>query len=298
VNGDRRNWASFAGPPRDVPGALAAQLLFGGAMGFLGWFFCGFGLIFCWIFAANSDVMALVAFHGVLETAEGKILASDKTAFSQGGGEGRDGTPIYAFRYEFTHQGESYEGESYQLGPSAELGEQVTIEFPAGRPEWSRIQGMRTAPFGWPALFVVVFPLIGSGFVLGRLRGGFRSLHLLKHGEISSARLTLREPTNTSINNQTVYRLTFEFETARGDTAQCVVRTHETQRLTDDEWETVLYDPLRPERGTTLDHLPGSPRIAEDGTITLQNARSGWLALVLPSLTLFGHGAVLISRWR
>jgi hypothetical protein len=119
---------------------------------------------------------------------------------------------------------------------------------------------------------------------------------LLKHGEIAAARLTLREPTNTKINDQTVYRMTFDYETKLGDQAQCVVRTHETQRLTDDEWETVLYDPLRPDRGTTLDHLPGSPRIAEDGTISVQNTRRGWLALILPAVTILGHGTYLLAR--
>lgn len=297
MSDERQYWAAFAGPPRDVPGALAAQLLFGGVVGFLGWFFCGFGLIFCWVFAANTDVAAMIAFRGTLETAEGQILAGEETAFSEGGGEGSSGTPIYAIRYQFSHQGQTFEGVSYQLGARAELAERVTIEFPAGRPERSRIQGMRTAPFGWPVLFVVLFPLIGAGFVIGRLRWGLRSLRLLKHGEIATAKLTLQEPTNTTINDQRVYRMTFDYETQLGQQAQCVVRTHETQRLTDDERETVLYDPLRPDRGTTLDHLPGSPRIGEDGTISVQNPRRGWLALILPVVTIVGHGTFFLARW-
>lgn len=297
MSSEKQYWTAFTGPPRDVPGGLAAQLLFGGVVGCLGWFFCGFGLIFCWVFAANTDVAAMFAFRGELETAAGQVLKGEQTAFSEGGGEGSSGTPIYALRYQFSYRGQTYEGVSYQLGARAELPQRVTVEFPVGRPERSRIQGMRTAPFGWPVLFVLVFPLVGAGFVLGRLRWGLRSLRLLKHGEIAAARLTLREPTNTTINDQRVYRLTFDYETKLGAQAQCVVRTHETRRLTDDEWETVLYDPVRPERGTTLDHLPGSPRIAEDGSIAVQNPGRGWLALILPAVTIAGHGSYLLARW-
>ena len=157
------------------------------------------------------------------------MLGADKTSFSEGGSEHTDGTPIYAHRYHFTYQGQSYEGVSYHLGARLRRTSTVTIEFPAGRPERSRIQGMRTAPFGWPALFVVVFPLIGAGFVLGTLWSGWNRVYLLKHGELRPGKLVDKQPTNTSINDQTVYKLTFEFETSLGQAAQTIVRTHETR---------------------------------------------------------------------
>ena len=284
-------------PPRDIPLAVVAQLLFGGVLGFLGWFFFGFGMIFFWIFAMNSDPTAWITFRGKLETATGTVLGADETSFSEGGSEHTDGTRIYAHRYRFTYQGHAYEGVSYRLGAQAEADGTVTIEFPEGRPQRSRIQGMRSAPFGWPVLFVVVFPLIGALFVLGTLWSGWKRLYLLKYGELAQGKLVDKQPTNTSINDQTVYKLTFAFETSLGQAAQTIVKTHETARLTDDELETLLYDPLNPAVGTTLDHLPGAPRIEEDGRISVRNEGSAYLALVLPALTLVGHGTYAIFRY-
>jgi hypothetical protein len=284
-------------PPRNVPLAVAVQLLFGGVIGFFGWFFFGFGMIFFWIFAMNTDPAALIAFRGELETATGTVIGAAETHFSEGGSEHTDGTPIYSHRYRFTYQGQPYEGVSYRLGAQAEAGGTETVEFPPGRPQRSRIRGMRSAPFGWPVLLVVLFPLVGTLFILGKLRWGWRNRYLLKYGELAQGKLITREPTNTSINDQTVYKLTFAFETSSGQAAQIVVKTHETARLLDDELETLLYDPTNPTVGTTLDHLPGSPRIDEDGSVSVRSAIAAYLAIILPILTLVGHGTYVLSRY-
>ncbi|NVB85123.1 MAG: hypothetical protein HOV81_42550 [Kofleriaceae bacterium] len=60
------------------------------------------------------------------------------------------------------------------------------------------------------------------------------------------------------------------------------MRTHEPQRLEDDETETLVYDPGWPDHATPLDHLPGSPTIDADGRLsaTGPNVR----VLILPAL--------------
>ena len=146
-------------------------------------------------------------------------------------------------------------------------------------------------------LFVVLFPCIGMLFVLGKLGGVGGVCYLLKYGELAQGKLVDRTPTNTSINDQTVYKLTFAFETSRGHAAQIVVTTHETACLMDDELETLLYDPTDPTVGTTLDHLPGSPRIGEDGSVSVRSTLAAYLAIILPILTLVGHGTYVLSRY-
>jgi hypothetical protein len=280
-------------PPRDVPLLLAVQLLVGGPIGFIGWFFLGFGMIFVWVFAMNTDPAATWAFRGTLLSAPGMVTSADNTHFS----EGEDGPTIFSYRYHFDYAGKSYEGQSYQPGAPAEAGMAVVVEFPEGRPERSRIRGMQSAPMPAFALFVILFPLIGSLFVVGRWRAGWRNVQLLKHGHLTHGKLVSQEATNTTINDQRVYKLTFEFDTDAGHSSRISVNTHETQRLLDDPLETLLYDPTRPTRGTTLDHLPGEPTIDEQGEIVIRSSRLAYLTLVVPVLTVFGHGAYVLFHY-
>jgi hypothetical protein len=272
---------------------LAIPLLVGGATGFIGWFFLGFGMIFFWVFAMHTDPTARWAFRGELVSVPGTVIDTHDTHFRQG----EDGPSIYAYRYQFTYEGQSYDGVSYREGAQAEAEVAVTVEFPPGRPERSRIRGMHSAPVPAFALFVVLFPLIGMLFVVGRWRSGWRSVRLLKHGSLAEGKLVSQEATGTTINDQRVYRLTFAFETDLGQQAQIVVKTHETQRLLDDALETLLYDPTRPSCGTTMDHLPGLPRIDERGQIAVHSTVGAYFALVLPALTLIGHGTYVLLRY-
>lgn len=284
-------------PPRDLSWGVTTQLLFGGVISFFGWFFLGFGMIFFWIFALNCDLPSWWRFRGNLETARGKLTAVEKTSFSEGGSEHSDGTPVYAYTYRFAYGGQDYEGTSYRLGTHAEMGSDVTVEFPSHNPKCSRIQGYRAKPFAPWAGFVVIFPAVGLAIVLGRTRLGLKRRYLLKYGELTTGRLVAKERTNTEINDQPVYRLTFEFETTMGHTAQMVVKTHNVRPLEDDERETLLYDPTHPTYGTTLDHLPGRPRIHDDGTIGVNHTRAAFLSLIVPGLTIVGHGTYVLLRY-
>ena len=78
--------------------------------------------------------------------------------------------------------------------------------------------------------------------------------------------------------------------------SQLVVKTHNVRPLEDDELETLLYDPTRPTYGTTLDHLPGQPRIAEDGTIACDSRRA-YLSLILPAVSIIGHGTYVLLHF-
>src|ERR1043166_3390679 len=105
---------SLAPPPREVSPLVRSQVLFGGFLNQFGWFFFGFGLIFFWVFALNSDLTSFYYFHGDLETVEGLVFDSHDTGFSVGGSKHRRGTPIYANYYSFTaSNGQKYQSVSY-----------------------------------------------------------------------------------------------------------------------------------------------------------------------------------------
>jgi hypothetical protein len=79
------NILNLAGPPRDVPLSVRLRVLLGGFLNQFGWFFFGFGLVFVWAFTVNADLTSWYRFRGHLDTAQGKVLYSEKTKFSAEG---------------------------------------------------------------------------------------------------------------------------------------------------------------------------------------------------------------------
>jgi len=280
---------TLAGPPRSVPLSVRLQLLFGGFANQFGWFFFGFGMIFVWVFGALADPTAWLVFRGTLEQAPGVVTRSESTNAKE------DGSTIVAHDYEFTVGGKKYRGTSYSLTKHLSAGEKVTVEFPPGNPARSRIKGMRTSIFPVFVLFVVIFPLVGLGFIQSGFRRGWKAIRLLKHGEQALGTLKSKEPTNTSVNNRTVYKLVFEFTDQLGDTHEVVVKTHEPEHLEDDADEPLLYDPIRPTYAAMLDSLPGSPRIGEMGEIETKSRGGTLVIMILPLVTIIGHGLYIFA---
>lgn len=279
----------LARPPRHVPILVRCRMLFGGFVNQFGWIFFGFGMIFVWIFGLNCDPMALVDFRGPLASEKGVITNAIETSMSEGGGEHSKGTPIYLFKYKFEFEGTSYKGQSYKVGRGPGAGTKVTIEFPEGRPERSRIKGMRTAAFPIVVLFVFIFPIVGLCFMICGFLFGWKTAKLLRIGEFGYGKLIDKKATGTEINSQRVYKFTFEFQTEAGETKQAIAKTHQTQKLEDNEWEPLLYDPVYPEKATLLDHLPGEPQVSYDGQIATNSSTQTLLCLIIPAITVVGH---------
>lgn len=285
-------------PPRFVPPAVKCRLLFGGGQNQFGWIFFGFGMVFVWIFGVNTDPLGWYHFRGDLEEVAGVVQRCEETSFSQGGSEHSEGTPIFAHHYEFQVRGTLYKGVSYALAPDKrDTGAEVTVEFSRGNPDRSRIAGMRTAPFpAWAALVVGLFPLVGLCVIADGLRKGRKAIRLLTFGQQAQGSLKSKKATNHRVNKQAVHKMTFEFTDEMGRHHETVVKTHQTEQLEDDALEPLLYDPVRPSNATLLDHLPGSPQIEPNGEIRTSHPARSYLVLILPALTVLGHG--LYAWWR
>lgn len=283
---------------RVVPWSTRLVVLFGGGVAAMGWFFFAFGMIFVWIFGVNGDFSSVLLFRGPLESAPALVTAALETNFSEGGRRRQSGTPrkgarIYAYDYQFTQGGQNFQGTSYRTGQGAREGDRVTAEFPAGRPDRSRLRGMRRAPFGPVIAFVFVFPAVGLAFVLPSLWRGWRNIGLLTSGEITAGRLTRKEPTNAQVNKRPVYKLTFEFADANGITRETVVKTSLTEKLSDESAEKLFYDPRNPAKAALLDNLPGGQAIAERGELR----RCGSGAVLRALLGPLAASAVLLGGW-
>ncbi|HYG77366.1 MAG TPA: DUF3592 domain-containing protein [Planctomycetota bacterium] len=290
------NIDNLAPPPRRVPLPVRCHITFGGMLNQMGWFFFAFGSILFWIFVINCEAMSWFSFRGPLKTCQGVVTSSEKSSASEGGSKHRKGTPIWAIHYTFKEGKNTYQGCSYAVGRSHDAGAPVTVEYAASDPRISRISGYRSRVFSAAAGVTLLFPLVGLAFLVPGWLTGRKARRLLENGIVATGVLKAKEPTSSSVNKQTVYKLTFEFNAADGRTYEAVAKTHETQRLQDEAGEKIVYDPADPTRAVVIDGLPGSFRVTADGQIESDNSRGALMVTLVPLLALFGNGAYAIIR--
>jgi len=282
----------LAPAPRGVPTTLRLQVLFGGVVGQMGWFFLGFGMIFVWVFGTRADILSLYHFRGRLATATGVVLASDSTNVSY------NERPVFAHRYSFvTPDGQQRDGVSCSVD-RLEPGSRVTVEYRDTDPSVSRIQGMgRGVLPWWVCLFVCIFPAVGIGFIIPALRQGRKACRLLGNGRLAAGILQAMEPTGSSINDRPVYRMVFGFQAEDGRAYEATANTHEPERLRDQQRELLLYDPYDPSYAVLLDSLPGSPEIDLKGSFRARRPAAALGVLLAPMLTIVGHGLYAVLRY-
>jgi len=283
---------TLGGPPRYVPLGVRLKVLLGGFLNQFGWVFFGFGLIFVWVFTLRADLTSWYIFRGELAIAEGTIVKSTETNMKV------NETRVFEHEYSFKGaDGLEYNGASYETGGGLRNGQKVAIEYKQNSPDTSRIKGMRRGIIGLFGLMPVIFPLIGLCFIIAGVRKGVKACHLLRDGEQTTGKFTSKDRTGAKVNNQPVYKLTFEFAASDGMVHQAVAKTHRPEVLEDEEQEPLLYDPSRTEYAVMLDDLPGNPRIDSTGEIHAGSAVGALLVLVIPAVTLIGHCIYIYLRF-
>lgn len=250
---------------RSVPMSTVLGVAFGSALTQIGGIVLTFGMIAWWAFGSQADITSWYVFSGDLSRATGQVTDYRETAVSEGGGEGDPGTPIYHIHYEFTGpDGGIIRGDCYSTGMHFNPSGPVNIEFKPDDPWTSRIVGTRKAWFGFGAVFVALIPLFALVFLFFGLRRGFASAALLRFGKLTRGRMVDKQPTNTQINNQSVYSFTFEFLDESGNAHRVEARTHHVATLEDEETEAIVYHPQRPQLARLVDAMPGKPKIVQD----------------------------------
>ncbi len=300
------SFLNLTGPPRSVPLMVKFRVILGGMFTQSGCFIVAFGMIPVWIFTLNSDLMSWRQFRDPLDIATGTILYSKKTSLSVGGSKHsiggttkhRKGTPIYANHYSFVGPDWNvYTGVSYKKGMALQKDLKVEVEYPQGKPEISRIRGMRSRPLGLSGLLPVIFPILGIWSIIVGLRKGIRANRLLTIGQQTTGRLKSKAATRAKLGKKTIYKLTFEFTTQDGIIHKAIGETHLPEKLEDEDEEPLLYDPLQPSNAVMLDALPGSPRIDENGNIRAGSLSKTLLCFVLPTLTVLGNAVYIFVRF-
>lgn len=279
--------ASAQAASRNVPIAAGISVLLGGFMTQFGAAFFSFGMIFCWVFIGMADIPGTIRMLGKTSLASGVVTRVEQTSSKE------NNSRVYHVEYMFTDQaGVSRTGESYSAYSVPKVGQPVDVEFAEGDPATNRIAGMRRAEMPIFVVFVVIFPIVGAAVGIAGIRAGRRRLRMLYVGRMARGKLVAKEPTNTKINKQTVYKLTFEFTTPDGRTGRVSDKTHETARLEDEAEELLLYNPDNLEEGAAIDALPGGVKMNDAGEITQYSAPRALLLMLLPVGGLTVHGLV------
>jgi hypothetical protein len=276
---------------RQIPMTTTLSILFGGILNLSGWITFGFGLIFVWVFTMNAD-LSFIHFTGEILTVKGIVTASRDTGASV------NERPVFEHHYTFrTHKDVEYKGVSYSTGGALNIGETATIEYPEGKPHYSRIQGMRRQEFGPAVLVITLIPAVSLVLIAVGLKKALRALRLLRHGELTTGTLISKAPTNIRVNKQPVYKLTFRFTDHLGNDLDVSANTHEPHRLEDEREEQLVYSTHNPTDAIMLGALPSSPSIREDGTIEASPGIQSLFCLIIAVMVLVGHGYYIFVKF-
>jgi hypothetical protein len=250
-----------------------------------------FSMLFVWVFFPFADLGApLLALAGSVTTTA-TVLAVEGTGASEGGSN------VTRVRYEMLLPGERvHEGVGFVTGSAPEAGSTLQVSYPRGLPGLARAQGLRRSTFGLGASMVIVFPVVAVALLAAGIVPGLRAGRVMGSGKLALGRLVSKSPTNTRVNDRTVYRMTFAFEDEAGARHECVVRTSLTGRLEDEGEELVLYDPRDPSRNCPVDAIPGGVVMDSEGRIIPKGPVAVGVRLLLPAATVGIHGYVAVAK--
>jgi hypothetical protein len=281
--------SAFPPPPRPVPPLLALGVMFGGFMQLFGALFFSAGMGFAWLFAADVDALAQLAFHGPTVRTTATV-----SGVTPSGKEGR--RPLFEVSFGYVHEGVSWSGQGYTFdGLRYEKGQPIQIEVRRNAPGRTRAEDLRIKRYGPEGLVTLIFPAVGIALLMSGTRRGLHALRLLKTGVLTTGRLVKKERTGGHVNNQPIYALTFAFRDQRGGSHTAEARTHETARLTDDSAEPLLYAPDKPDGAVMLDELPTLVEIRGNGQLAVGNPLTMVFRVALVLLLLGVHGFVALA---
>lgn len=268
-------------PPRAIPLTVKFGLLLGHGQAIPSLIFGTIFLIAIYFLALQPIKQDLQFSQGTTRIQGDLTLVSKITVdYTHSFRRRSNSVPIYACHFNFQVQGQTINGISYTSAtqPPLQGVKQVSIEYLPQKPEVARIAqpgyhltqidpwAMVSTWFAWPVFFL---PLLCYGLWLWAVTKGNQKLQLLKHGKIAKARLLLNEETKwTTKDNQgelaKIHRLIFAYD-AGGKMHEIELKTADTQAITDEAKEDVIYLPNHPQKGILIDTLPDWV-IREDGT--------------------------------
>lgn len=256
------------GPPRQLTIFTSIKVVVGSFFFQFGSIFFWFGMIFCTVFISQSDLVYVFSIDGEWVQAEAKvssIVSANAKVNNQ---------QIYRYNFMYNVNGQTYENSSYAPSNSEiQEGQNVAIEYGSLNPNRARIVGMSSSVFPTGVAFILLFPLVGLIFMLIGLVNGIKALGLIRNGKFTTGKRISATPTNTKINNQTVFAYEFEFSTGtQKHIAKC--KTHLRSKVEDEALEKILYNPKNPAQSVIYDAIATAPKIDKFGKLEQATALS------------------------
>lgn len=212
---------------------------------------------------------------------QGEVKYLDESGWEIGG------RTEYLITFTYEVGGTTFEAASYSTTQWPEPGTFVEIEYAPSDPLVSRVVGTQYAHVKFLPLTFLALAVVAALIGVLRWRTSSRWGKLLVKGQVTEAKLAQKKATNVSVNNQTVYALTFAFSDESGQSHEVTVKTHKTGKFLDEKVELALYDPDHPEVCYLIDQLPFGMVLSAPG-VWKEPDSGQMLVLVLRTAVLVG----------
>lgn len=226
---------------------------FGRSSFIIGFLFALIGVAFIAFFGSILNWKLLLAEEEDFSRTEAIISEIQETRYSV--------NDNFLFEYYYTY---SFDNESLYSGSFLEYEgayyheQKIKIEYLSNSPAISRFSGKDRRNFDQTMFLAGIGgSLIGFFFLVPSIRKTRKERKILITGRPARGKLIHAEPTNLSVNEQTVYKLIFEYSTGNNKSQQFSTRSHLIRNLSEEHFQTLIYDPGKPDSAVVIDTLPG-----------------------------------------
>ena len=235
---------------RRVPFFIKIQMFFNNVVWFIGFFFFVIGGGALLVFGQFVD------FSSFSYSEDDPIVTGVVTSRKNTSSTVNDNVVI-KYDYYFYVNRKKIEGVGYT---TIELPDTVEIQYQKNIPEKSRIVGTISAvmPF-WVIFFFLIFPTIGGIMLFFSSRKVLNYIRIVQIGQVTFGIYVRREITGASVNEQNVYRFFFKFS-YQGKEYEATGETHKVYKLTDEQFEPLVFNPNNPNEAVMIDGFPKSVR--------------------------------------
>lgn len=237
-------------PPRRVPQTVlkAVNPMKGTVIPLaFGTIFLLMGLGFSWLFVPTHLPLQWKLKKGPALSVPGRILTVENADISI--------NKVKVVKYRFSYQPDSgmrRVGEAYTTGPRWSEGAKVTVRVLAADPAVAAPEGARLGKATALTLFVLIFPLVGAGFLFFTFRGIRIKKRLLQNGHVTRATVNSLERTSVRVNRQHQFKIHL---TRLDDLRTIMKRSHDRDEIALAKWKmetnepvTILHDIHKPQR--------------------------------------------------
>jgi preprotein translocase subunit Sss1 len=236
-----------------VPFRIRILLLFGRTSFIIGFLFTLIGLAFIVYFSMQLNWSILFAGKKDLVVTAGFITSLNETQYNV------NERPLFEYHYRYYDQSQiPYAGFFLEYANAYEPGQEITIEYLKESPEVSRFAGKDRQNYDQIMFLAGVGSIIiGFLFLYPSCRRTRRERRIIMMGLPAQGKLVYAEPTNLRVNEQPVYKLTYEYSTGQHNIQKFSVRSHLIRNLSARHTEMLIYDPGNPGKAVVVDTLPG-----------------------------------------